>query len=68
VTAHHSVYRVIWVPGTDELLGQCHCGAEHIAEDPIEAWAWLLAHPDGHDLLAEPAPPLRVPATLGSSA
>jgi hypothetical protein len=44
-----SVYRVTWRPGTDELLGVCHCGAEHLADDPIELWAWLLAHPLGHD-------------------
>lgn len=42
------VYRVTWVPGTDRLLGTCHCGATHEAEDPIQIWAWLLAHPD-HD-------------------
>ncbi|GAA2102845.1 hypothetical protein [Actinomadura alba] len=43
-----NVYRVVWVPGTDRLRGECHCGAEKEAQDPIEVWAWLLAHPDGH--------------------
>jgi hypothetical protein len=50
------VFRVTWVPGTDELLGVCHCGAEHLANDPIELWAWLLAHPDGHDAIGGPRP------------
>lgn len=44
-----SVYRVLWVPGSDSLLGVCHCGAERLSEDPVDAWAWLLAHPEGHD-------------------
>jgi hypothetical protein len=44
-----TVFRVTWQPGTDELLGVCHCGAEHLANDPIQLWAWLLAHPDGHE-------------------
>ncbi|WP_330249514.1 hypothetical protein OG874_24700 [Nocardia sp. NBC_00565] len=41
-------YRVEWYPGTDQLLGVCHCGATHVADDPIEVWQWLLAHPAGH--------------------
>lgn len=49
------VLRVVWVPGTDRLLGTCHCSARHIAGDPISMWEWLLAHPDGHDLTTEPA-------------
>jgi hypothetical protein len=43
-----SVYRVHWRPGTDWLLGVCHCGAERSAEDPVALWDWLLAHPEGH--------------------
>lgn len=43
-----SVYQVRWRPGSDELLGVCHCGAERVAEDPIALWAWLHAHPDDH--------------------
>jgi len=43
------VYRVHWQPGSDTLLGTCHCGAEHLAEDPIVLWTWLLAHPAGHE-------------------
>ncbi|MCX4092594.1 hypothetical protein [Nocardia sp. alder85J] len=41
-------HRIEWFPGTDQLLGVCHCGATIIADDPIEAWQWLLGHPDGH--------------------
>lgn len=44
-----NVFRVVWTPGSDELLGVCHCGAEHLANDPIEIWWWLLAHPEGHE-------------------
>ncbi|MGW2326458.1 hypothetical protein ACWC5C_11890 [Streptomyces sp. NPDC001700] len=47
------VYRIDWLPGTDALHGVCHCGAERSAEDPVELWQWMLAHPDGHTL----APP-----------
>jgi hypothetical protein len=42
------IYRVHWRLGTDLLVGVCHCGAEHEAEDPVALWEWLLAHPDGH--------------------
>ncbi|MEU5992925.1 hypothetical protein ABZ806_28500 [Spirillospora sp. NPDC047418] len=38
--------RVEWSPGSDTLTGICHCGAHRTAEDPLEIWAWLLAHPD----------------------
>ncbi len=41
-------FRVEWTPGTDVLRGVCFCGAEHEAEDPVELWEWLLAHPEGH--------------------
>jgi hypothetical protein len=56
------VLRVHWIPGTDQLLGTCHCGAEHVALDPVELWDWLHAHPVGHhrrsdrDPCANPAP------------
>ena len=40
--------RVEWSPGSDSLTGICHCGAQRTAEDPVELWAWLLAHP-GHE-------------------
>jgi hypothetical protein len=46
--ASAEVYRIDWVPGTDLLHGVCHCGAEHTNTDPIEMWAWMLAHPTGH--------------------
>lgn len=42
------VVRVVWVPGSDRLRGVCHCGAEHVAEGPVQVWEWLLAHPVGH--------------------
>jgi hypothetical protein len=59
-----AVYHVRWTPGSDHLIGVCHCGAEHLADDPIEVWAWLLAHPEGHAAAAEPAP--REPATAAA--
>jgi hypothetical protein len=43
-----AVFQIVWTPGTDDLLGVCHCGAEHVGQDPVEVWSWLLAHPDGH--------------------
>ncbi|WP_188195231.1 hypothetical protein [Nonomuraea sp. SYSU D8015] len=46
--AGREVLRVVWLPGSDLLLGTCHCGATHVAEGPIEVWEWLLAHPIGH--------------------
>ncbi|MDG4838596.1 hypothetical protein O7631_18960 [Micromonospora sp. WMMD967] len=50
------LYRVHWLPGTDILRGSCHCGAERLAEEPIELWEWLLGHPQGHQAAAVPAP------------
>lgn len=44
------VYRVRWMPGSDELVGRCHCGAETHAQDPVWMWTWLMAHPD-HELV-----------------
>lgn len=44
-----TVYRIVWEPGSDRLLGTCHCGAERTAEDPVQLWQWLLAHPDHPD-------------------
>jgi hypothetical protein len=43
-----NVVRIVWIPGTDRLLGTCHCEAAHEADDPIQMWDWLLAHPEGH--------------------
>jgi hypothetical protein len=51
------VYRVHWVPGTDHLLGTCHCGAQYTASDPVELWTWLHGHPVGH--APHPAPEAR---------
>ena len=47
------VYRVHWTPGSDRLVGRCHCGAEREGEDPVSIWAWLLAHPDHPEDAAE---------------
>ncbi|HEX5201502.1 hypothetical protein ACFQS1_34905 [Paractinoplanes rhizophilus] len=45
--------RVDWLPGSDQLRGRCHCGAESVADDPVAMWRWLLAHPD-HPSSADP--------------
>lgn len=42
------IYRIDWLPGTDILHGTCHCGREHTAQDPVEMWEWMLAHPQRH--------------------
>ncbi len=39
-------FRVVWEPGSDRLVGICHCGAERPEEDPVSIWNWLLRHPD----------------------
>lgn len=65
-----SVVRIEWLPGTDTLLGTCHCSARHEADDPVQMWDWLLAHPNGHhpgtdpDSHANPAAPARVPVPV----
>jgi hypothetical protein len=41
----NTIFRIHCRLGTDRLVGVCHCGAEHEAEDPIALWDWLLAHP-----------------------
>ncbi|WUL88998.1 hypothetical protein OHA41_38920 (plasmid) [Streptomyces sp. NBC_00342] len=41
-----AVLRVQWLPGTDELLGTCHCAAIFSSQDPEELWEWLHDHPD----------------------
>jgi hypothetical protein len=48
VESGREVLQVEWLPGSDLLLGTCHCGATHVAEGPIEVWEWLLGHPVGH--------------------
>ncbi|GAA4623365.1 hypothetical protein GCM10023196_019260 [Actinoallomurus vinaceus] len=65
--ASAQVYRVRWLPGTDTLLGICHCGAEHTAQEPIELWDWLLAHPAGHRPPATAGPPGGTPLTAGAA-
>lgn len=50
-----NVVRIEWLPGSDTLVGTCHCSAQHEAQDPIAMWTWLLAHPEGHE--AAPAAP-----------
>ncbi len=47
------VYRIHWVPGSDQLRAACHCSAERDFDDPVELWEWLLAHPAGHDTTKE---------------
>jgi hypothetical protein len=52
---------VVWLPGSDRLRGCCHCGAELVADGPVQIWEWLLAHPVGHAV-----PATAVPATAGT--
>jgi hypothetical protein len=59
-----AVFQIVWTPGTDDLLGVCHCGAEHVGQDPAEVWSWLLAHPDGH---GHARAGLRIPAGAGAT-
>jgi hypothetical protein len=49
-SGEESVYRIHWVPGTDQLHGVCFCGAQRRFEGPVELWDWLVSHPDhpGH--------------------
>lgn len=55
--------RVVWLPGSDRLRGCCHCGAELVADGPVQIWEWLLAHPVGHRAAV---PATAVPATAGT--
>jgi hypothetical protein len=55
------VFRVHWVPGTDQLSGTCHCGAQCTASDPIELWNWLHGHPVGHGTSTGPAAQAEAP-------
>ena len=48
------ILRVHLIPGTDQLLGTRHCGAQHTALDPVELWDWLHAHPVGHEAQPDP--------------
>jgi hypothetical protein len=62
-----AVVRIEWLPGTDTLVGTCHCGAAHEAQDPVSMWEWLLGHPEGHEggtavAAAPPAVPALAPA------
>jgi hypothetical protein len=51
-----AVYRIVWSPGSDRLHGTCHCGAEHVDDDPVRMWQWLLAHPEHDPSVAGVAP------------
>jgi hypothetical protein len=51
------VNRITWLPGTDLLVGTCHCGAKTEADDPVHMWDWLLAHPDHPDHRDHPERP-----------
>lgn len=62
-----TVVRIEWLPGTDVLVGTCHCTARHEAEDPVQMWEWLLSHPEGHvpagpGPSVPPTPDRRMPA------
>ena len=64
-----TVFRVVWLPGSDRLRGYCWCGTPHESEGPVELWEWLLAHPDTHGgqtstRTPEPAPGQRQLAGL----
>ena len=43
-----TVFRVVWLPGSDLLCGYCWCGASRTDEDPVELWEWLVDHPRTH--------------------
>jgi hypothetical protein len=43
-----TVFRVVWLPGSDRLRGYCWCGTAHESDGPVELWEWLLAHPATH--------------------
>ena len=57
VLAGGTVNRITWLPGTDRLLGTCHCGAMGEAEDPVAMWQWLLAHPEHSEHPERPGRP-----------
>jgi hypothetical protein len=44
------LFRIEWLPGDDLLVGVCFCGAQQTDDEPKPLWAWLFAHPDGHDV------------------
>ncbi|WP_406349409.1 hypothetical protein OG372_37085 [Streptomyces sp. NBC_01020] len=52
-----TVLRVHWLPGTDELLGTCHCAATFSSQDPEELWEWLHDHPDHRTPRPSEGPP-----------
>ena len=43
-----TVFRVVWLPGSDLLRGYCWCGTWRDSEDPVELWEWLVEHPSTH--------------------
>ncbi len=51
------VLRVAWVPGSDRLRGECHCGAQADADDPVLLWEWLAGHPGHAPIDAGPPEP-----------
>lgn len=57
-----TIFTIEWEPGSDTLIGLCHCGARRRSEDPIELWDWLLRHPVGHETRPGPAPGRPAPA------
>ncbi|MFC9767294.1 hypothetical protein [Rhodococcus jostii] len=62
-----NVMRIVWLPGSDLLEGECHCGARHVAEEPAALWEWLLAHPEGHHPADPPVPATPLPAAPESA-
>lgn len=54
-----TVNRITWLPGTDLLVGTCHCGAVAEADGPAAMWDWLLAHPEHPERPGRPAHPRR---------
>ncbi|MBP2703951.1 hypothetical protein JOL79_09035 [Microbispora sp. RL4-1S] len=65
--AARGVFRVEWLPGSDQLRGFCHCGAATVADGPVEVWDWLLAHPVGHDTRGRASVPGSGPAVLAGA-
>lgn len=60
-----TVYRIHWTPGGDRLLAVCHCDSWRELDDPVEAWEWLLAHPEGHTGRGTGADSKRTPIRMG---
>nr|WP_308213825.1 hypothetical protein [Rhodococcus sp. FXJ9.536] len=62
-----NVMRILWLPDSDLLEGECHCGARRVEEAPAPLWEWLLAHPEGHHPAAPREPITAEPRTATAS-